>query len=210
MLLLLLKYKAFSALYKLGTARSIEMQGPDMLNHSLSSYQLRTSTDMTAKTKPSDDNNTASPGLPLMVHTQYVKDISFENPMAPNSFRAGLAPPKMEMNINLDARPLEDPNLKNLYEVTLKISARAMRDGQAVFIAEILYGVAVSLQESVPEGQHHPLLLIEVPRLAFPFARQILSDLTQGGGYPALLLGPVDFYSMYMSRFGNTDGESAN
>ncbi len=150
-----------------------------------------------------------SPGLPLMVHTQYVKDISFENPMAPNSFRAGLTPPKMDMNINLDAQRLDDKEIKNLYEVSLKINARAERDGQAVFLAEIIYGVAVSIQDNVPESQHHPLLLIEVPRLAFPFARQILSDLTQGGGYPALLLGPVDFYSMYMSRFGK-NGETAN
>lgn len=154
---------------------------------------------------PATDAAATSPGLPLVVHTQYVKDISFENPMAPNSFRAGLTPPKMEMNINLDASPLPDEKIKNLYEVSLKISARAMRDGQPVFIAEILYGVAVSVLESVPEGQHHPLLLVEVPRLAFPFARQILSELTQGGGYPALLLGPVDFYSMYLSRFGDKE-----
>lgn len=148
------------------------------------------------------DAPVSSPGLPLLIHTQYVKDISFENPMAPHSFRQGLPAPKMDMNINLDAREITDLDMPNFYEVSLKISARAVREDKTVFLAEILYGVAVSIQEQVPTDQHHPLLMIEVPRLAFPFARQILSDLTQGGGYPALLLGPVDFYSMYMARFG--------
>lgn len=142
-----------------------------------------------------------SPNLPLMIHAQYVKDISFENPTAPHSFRSGLSQPKMDMNINLDAQAIDDPQIKNFYEVTMKINARALRDGEPVFIAEIIYGIAVSIQDGVPENQQHPMLMIEVPRLAFPFVRQILSDLTQSGGYPALLLGPVDFYSMYMSRF---------
>lgn len=151
-----------------------------------------------------------SPGLPLVIHTQYVKDISFENPMAPHSFRTGLPAPKMDLNINLDARQVEDLDIKDLYEVTLKIAARALRDDKPVFIAEIQYAVAVSIQDVVPENQHHALLMIEVPRLAFPFVRQILSDLTQAGGYPALLLGPVDFYAMYMNRFGKQEKEATN
>ena len=146
-----------------------------------------------------------SPGLPLVVHAQYVKDISFENPTAPNSLRSGLSAPKMDLSINLDAQKIEDDNIKNLFEVSLHLTARALRDGQPVFIADVLYGVAVSLQDTVPEDQQHPMLMIEVPRLAFPFARQILSDLTQSGGYPALLLGPVDFFNMYMARFGNKE-----
>ncbi|PZP57345.1 MAG: protein-export chaperone SecB [Micavibrio aeruginosavorus] len=158
-----------------------------------------------AANQPTDEKMPASPGLPLIIHTQYVKDISFENPSAPHSMRQGLPAPKMDLNINLDARNLDDLKLKDLYEVTIKISAKAMRDGEAVFIAEILYGVAVSFQDSVPQDQRHPLLMIEVPRLAFPFVRQIMSDLTQGGGFPALLLGPVDFYAMYMARFGKED-----
>lgn len=161
-------------------------------------------------TRINENNAASSPGLPLVIHTQYLKDVSFENPNAPHSFRIGQAAPKMDMNINLDVKNIDDPQIKNLYEVTMKISAKAMRDGNAVFIAEILYGVAVSIQEIVPESQHHPLLLIEVPRLAFPFARQVLAELTQSGGYPALLLGPVDFYNMYMSRFGKEEKAAVN
>lgn len=161
------------------------------------------------KTPPADPKMPPSPGLPLIIHTQYVKDISFENPTAPNSIRQGLTAPKMELNINLDAKNLDDPLIKDLFEVTIKVSARAVRDGQPAFVAEILYGVAVSFTDAAPESQRHPLLMIEVPRLAFPFVRQILSDLTQSGGFPALLLGPVDFYAMYMARFGKDAPEAA-
>lgn len=141
-------------------------------------------------------------GLPVTIHTQYVRDISFENPNAPNSLRAGLGMPDMDVNISMDARPLEDANLKNLYEVGLSISARARRGDDVVFIAEIVYGVTVSIEESVPEDVFHPLLLIEIPKFAFPFARHILATVTQQGGYPPLLLNPVDFQALYMQRFG--------
>lgn len=148
------------------------------------------------------------PNLPVMVHAQYVKDISFENPSAPQSLRSGLENPKMDVNINLDARNLEDPQIKSLYEVSLRISVRALRGDQTVYIAEVLYGVAVSMP-NVAEEHHHPLLLVEIPKLAFPFARKVLADLVQDGGYSPLLLGPVDFAAMYMARFGQNQEENA-
>lgn len=148
------------------------------------------------------DNQIAmASNLPVMVHAQYVKDVSFENPSAPFSLKAGLEAPKMDININLDARNLEDGQVKSLYEVALRISVRATRGDQTVYIAEVLYGVAASMP-NVAEEHHHPLLLVEIPKLAFPFARKVLADLIQDGGYPPLLLGPVDFAAMYLSRFG--------
>lgn len=138
--------------------------------------------------------------LPIVVHAQYVKDISFENPNSPNSLRPGQEAPKMDVNINLEANPVNDDKIKNIYEVVLKLSARADRPEYPVFVAELHYAITVSLP-NVPEDQHHPLLLVEVPKLAFPFARKILADLTQEGGYPPLLIGPIDFYGMYMGRF---------
>lgn len=140
--------------------------------------------------------------LPVMIHAQYVKDISFENPHAPFTLRAGQEQPKMDVNVTLDAHTLEDPQIKNLYEVVMKLTVRSDRKDQVLFMAELTYGIAVSLPE-VPQEQHHPLLLIEVPKMAFPFARKILADLTQDGGYPPLLLGPIDFYSMYVARFAS-------
>ncbi len=145
-----------------------------------------------------------APNLPLMVHAQYVKDISFENPHAPHSLRAGLETPRMDVNITLDARALEDDKIKSLYEVVLRIAARAERKEQTVYVAEVLYAVCVSLP-NVPEEHHHPVLLVEVPKLAFPYARKILADLTQDGGFSPLMLGPVDFHSMYISRFAAKD-----
>lgn len=142
-----------------------------------------------------------APNLPVTVHAQYVKDVSFENPAAPFSLKAGQENPKMDININLDARNLEDPQIKALYEVALRISVRATRGDHTIYIAEVVYGVAASMP-GVAEEHHHPLLLVEIPKLAFPFARKVLADLVQDGGYPPLLLGPVDFAAMYMARFG--------
>ncbi len=149
---------------------------------------------------------TQAPNLPVMIHAQYIKDISFENPSAPFSLKAGQDNPKMDVNINLDARNLEDPQVPSLYEVALRISVRATRGEQTLYIAEVVYGVAASMP-NVAEEHHHPLLLVEIPKLAFPFARKVVADLIQDGGYPPLLLGPVDFAGMYLSRFAQKPAE---
>lgn len=140
-------------------------------------------------------------GLPITIHTQYLRDISFENPNAPDSLRAGQPMPEMEVNIGMDARYLNDGKIKNLYEVALNISAIARRGDKKVFIAEVVYAATVSINEDVPEDQHHPILLIEIPRYIFPFARQALATITSQGGYPPLLLNPVDFQTLYFERF---------
>lgn len=152
--------------------------------------------DAPQKEMPTDAN------LPITIHAQYVKDLSFENPNTPDTLRNMSRPPEMDVNIGMDARKLEDDSIENLYEVVL--NARAIANnadgGDTVFIAELQYGVTVSLN-GVPEDQHHPILLIEIPRLAFPYARQILSQITVQGGYPPLLLNPVDFQALYVERF---------
>lgn len=159
-----------------------------------------------APAKTADDKQDAQTmqSLPMQVHAQYVRDISFENPSAPMSLKAGQNSPKMDISVNMDARNLEDDKAKALYEVALKVTATATRDDKTVFIAEVEYGTVVELGQ-VPEDKHHPLLLIEVPRLMFPFVRQIMSDLTQNGGYPPLLLNPVDFAQLYLQRFANKE-----
>lgn len=149
-----------------------------------------------------DADKVQAADLPVTILTQYVRDISFENPNAPDSLRGGLAQPELDVNVGMDARKLPDNEIKNLYEVVLNARAEAKRGDKIVFIAEVQYGMVVNVGEVVPEENHHPLLLIEIPRLAFPFVRQILSDLTIQGGYPPLLLGLVDFHALYMQRFG--------
>lgn len=138
--------------------------------------------------------------MPIVVHAQYIKDLSFENPNSPESLRANLPAPKMDVNIGMDARKIEDKEMKDLYEVVVNIRAEATRDETPVFIGEMQYGMTVTIND-VPEEQHHPMLLIEIPRLAFPYVRQIMSDLTMQGGYPPLLLNPVDFHALYLERF---------
>ncbi len=150
----------------------------------------------TKDAKPGDE----AAGMAILA--QYVRDISFENPNAPESLRAGQQTPEMDINIAMDARKLEDKDIPNLYEVVLKARAEAKRGDAPVFIAEVLYGVTVSIGEAIPQENHHPLLLIEMPRQIFPYVRQILSDLTTHGGYPPLLLNPVDFNALYLQRFG--------
>lgn len=153
-------------------------------------------------------NDAPLQNLPIVVHAQYVRDVSFENPNAPQALRTGQEAPKMDINIGLDVRRLEDDKITHLYEVLLKISARAQRSAYPVYVAEVEYATVVSLQ-NVPEQQHHPLLLIEVPKLAFPFARKVMADLTQEGGYPPLMLGPVDFASMYINQFADKGDKAA-
>lgn len=138
--------------------------------------------------------------MPIIIHAQYIKDMSFENPNTPESLKGTGKAPDMDVNIGMDARKLKDDTTEHLYEVALNVRAEAKNGENTVFIAELQYGMTVSLND-VPEDQHHPLLLIEIPRMAFPYARQILSDLTVQGGYPPLLLNPVDFQALYMDRF---------
>jgi preprotein translocase subunit SecB len=157
----------------------------------------------------SEQKNSADAGgklpaaeLPVTILAQYIRDVSFENPNATDVLRTGQNLPDMDISIGMDARKIEDGKIKHLYEVALNIRAEAKNDGKTVFIAELQYGVTVVIGEQIPEENHHPLLLIEIPRMAFPFARQILSNLTVDGGYPPLLLAPVDFHALYLQRFG--------
>lgn len=159
-------------------------------------------------TNTNPETPVTAPVAPLILHAQYIKDLSFENPNAPDSYRAGQNNPTTDLSINVDASRIQDANIEHLFEVTLKITAKASRDDKIVFLAEILYGVTVSIH-NVPESQHHAMLLVEVPRLAFPYVRKLLADLTQDGGYPPLLLGPVDFTAMYLNKFGKPQDQSA-
>lgn len=141
--------------------------------------------------------------IPLTVHAQYIRDLSFENPAAPQSLLPGQAIPAMEVNVTLDAKKIDEPkSINNVpYEVTLHIEAVAKRDGKTVFLIELDYAVVASIGKDVPEQHHHPILMIEVPKLAFPFARQILGEVTSQAGFPPLLLNPVDFEAMYRDQY---------
>ena len=158
-----------------------------------------------SESQNSEENPASVQNMPIKILAQYVKDSSFENPNAPESLKANKSPPSMEININMDARKIDDDGIKNLYEVTLTLSATAKNSDKVAFIAEVEYGTTAQIDDDVAEEHIHPILLIEIPRIAFPFARNIIADMTQQGGYPPLLLNPVDFNALYMQKFGNEE-----
>lgn len=149
------------------------------------------------------NENLEAQDIPVNIIAQYVRDLSFENPNAADVLRKGKELPEMDLNIGMDARKIEDKNDDALYEVVLNVRAEAKQGDNALFIGELQYGATVSIGEEIPEESHHPFLLIEIPRLIFPFARQIMADITTSGGYPPLLLNPIDFHALYMQRFGD-------
>ena len=158
----------------------------------------------------------AQAGLQIMV--QYVRDLSFENPGAPN-FAAGQNP-EIGVNANVGARKLSDTD----YEVGLKfrIEAKSPAEGtdegegdgeeSLQFIAELEYCGVFRLM-NIPEADIKPVLLIEAPRQLFPFARCVLADATRDGGYPPIMLDPIDFMALYQqseSSQAEDAGETLN
>lgn len=126
---------------------------------------------------------------------QYLKDLSFENPNAPQSLSPQPTPPDINISVNVNAKNLAPTD----YEVELHLDAKATLQGKVVFAAELVYAGAFRM-ENFQQNQLHPAVLIECPRMLFPFARQILADATRNGGFPPLMLDPIDFASMYVKR----------
>jgi preprotein translocase subunit SecB len=126
---------------------------------------------------------------------QYLKDLSFENPHAPQSLAPQKEQPEINISINVNARNLAPSD----FEVELHIDAKATSESKVIFAAEILYAGVFRL-ENFPQNMLHPAVLIECPRMLFPFARQILGDATRNGGFPPLMLDPIDFAGMYQKR----------
>jgi preprotein translocase subunit SecB len=133
------------------------------------------------------------PGIRILA--QFVRDFSFENPRAPDALRAGAAQPQIDLGVEMNARGRDD----GLFEVDLKLSARAARDDGPLFVVELLYG-GVFQVTGVGAEDIEPVLLIECPRFLFPFARRIIADITGEGGYPPFLLDPIDFAGVYAAR----------
>jgi preprotein translocase subunit SecB len=131
----------------------------------------------------------------LRILGQYLKDLSFENPNAPMSLTPQQTQPDINIAVNVNARNLAPTD----YEVELHLDAKATLEGKVVFAAELLYAGVFRL-ENFPQNLLHPAVLIECPRMLFPFARQILADATRNGGFPPLMLDPIDFAVMYQRR----------
>lgn len=137
------------------------------------------------------------PGQPpsMKILGQYLKDLSFENPNAPLSLAPQQQQPDINISVNVNARNLGPSD----FEVELHLDAKATTDGKTIFAADLLYAGMFRL-ENFPANLLHPAVLVECPRMLFPFARQILADATRNGGFPPLMLDPIDFLSMYQKR----------
>ena len=137
---------------------------------------------------------TAPTQTQIRVLAQFSRDLSFENPRAPDSLRL-TSQPKIEVGVEMAARGRPD----GLFEVDLKLSAHAVNDDQPAFEVELVYGGLFQI-EGVSEENLEAVLLIECPRFLFPFARRIIADATSEGGFPPFLLEPIDFAQVYAAQ----------
>ena len=142
--------------------------------------------------EPMANGADTSPQIGLI--TQYVKDLSFENPNAPAVYQ-WQTQPNIDVQFNIGADRLGD----DLHEVALKMEVKATTDNGTAFAVELLYAGLFGMR-NIPEDQVQPFLLAEAPRLLFPFARRVLADAVRDGGFPPLVLDPIDFNSLYLQQ----------
>ena len=137
--------------------------------------------------------NGAAPALNVLV--QYTKDLSFESPGAPTTLRARDKAPNISINVNVNANPVGETE----FDVQLSLNAKAVDGEQVLFNVELVYG-GVFRVAGFPQEHMLPILFIECPRMLFPFARQIVADCTRNGGFPPLMIDPIDFAQMFQQR----------
>ncbi|MFL6946947.1 MAG: protein-export chaperone SecB [Xanthobacteraceae bacterium] len=138
----------------------------------------------------------------LNVLAQYIKDLSFENPNAPKSLQPAQQQPSINIQINVSAKPLTETDV----EVELKIEGKAESTGSILFQFELIYGGVFRLQ-NIPQQDLHPIMMIECPRLLFPFAREIISSAVMNSGFPPLRIDPVDFVGLYRQRMAQLQAQ---
>lgn len=153
------------------------------------------------------EEQAAQPVQPQMrVLGQFIRDMSFENIVAQKGVSSDVQP-DVQVQVNLDAKKRQ---ADNQYEssIKLKITSKATEGDAVLFVLEIDY-VGLFHIENVPEEQMHPFLLIECPRMLFPFLRRVVSDITRDGGFPPLNLENIDFISMYRSEIARRQNEAS-
>ena len=149
----------------------------------------------------------AADGKPasLNVLAQYIKDLSFESPLAPNFGLPQGQSPALNVQINVNANPMSETD----FAVELTITSKAEFEKKVLFAIELIYGGVFRIQ-NVPSESMHPIVLIECPRLLFPFARQIIADTVRDGGFPPLMLDQVDFAALYRQRAAQQTPQQPN
>lgn len=135
-------------------------------------------------------------GAPLSIRGQYIRDLSFEIPKAPESISGLTKAPNVDIQIEVSVRDLQ----ADTYEVTLAIRCEAKAETESVFILELSYAGVFTLT-GIPQEHLKPALYIECPRYLFPFARSVIASLTQESSLPPMLINPIDFASLYRARY---------
>ncbi len=145
----------------------------------------------------------------LNIVTQYVKDLSFENPNAPTSLHPNMGVPEVEIGVNVQA----EQNGEGVYNIQIQLNAKATHGDQTAFLVELIYGGLFNIK-NFPQDAMEPLCMVECPRLLFPFARRVVADATRDGGYSPLLLDPIDFAGLYQrhkaQQAANVSTETGN
>lgn len=149
------------------------------------------------------DQNENAPQVGVI--SQYTKDLSFENPNAPHSFQTMADnKPNIDVNVGVGTNKLNDET----YEVELKINVQAKNGDSNTFVIELVYAGVFGLK-NIPEEALQPFLLIQAPTLLFPFARRVVADASRDGGFPPLLLEPIDFSGLYQHTMEQAQKEAA-
>ncbi|HEV2748587.1 MAG TPA: protein-export chaperone SecB [Allosphingosinicella sp.] len=160
--------------------------------------EVRAAEDTSDQQINGDDN---APQVGIL--SQYVKDLSFENPNAPAVYQ-WQGQPQIEVQFNIGAQAVG----QDVHEVALKIEVSARSESRTAFQVELVYAGLFALR-NIPEEQMQPFLLAEAPRIIFPFARRVIADTVQDGGFPPLLLDPIDFGALYMQRAAQVQAEAS-
>jgi preprotein translocase subunit SecB len=159
---------------------------------------------MTDALPPELAQNGAAEGPAIRVLAQFIRDLSFENPKAPDVL-ATAGQPQFDLGVEMSARGRQD----GLFEVDLKLNVTATRDDSSLFQLELVYGGLFQIT-GVSETDIEPVLLIECPRFMFPFVRRLVADLTAEGGFVPLRLDPIDFAGVYAARKAAEAGQVGN
>lgn len=158
------------------------------------------------KPTPAPDDSAAKGGpaaMPMVVNAQYIKDLSFENPNAPHIFLNAKEGPQVQLDVNVQVEQVAEHS----YEVSLHMETRATQGADTAFLVDLTYAGVFTLS-NIPAEHRRPLLVIEGARMLFPFARAIIAEVTRDGGFPPLMIHPIDFAELYRRQAQAAAGEA--
>ena len=187
-------------------AAATDKQAPTKEASTMADNEAKNEGNGSAQKNGNGNDKTAQPAA-LSILTQYVKDLSFESPGAPQSLRGRDKAPGISINVNVNANPISETE----FDVLLTLTAQASfeKDKDVLFNIELVYGGVFHI-EGFPQEHMLPILFIECPRLLFPFARAVVANATREAGFPPLNISPVDFVALYRQQLeaqgGNIPG----